>query len=204
MDPARSARVEAAVHAARTALGSTPEMPVLQCHLFDAGVHGVEAVMVTMRVMGVSLGEANQAFFSSPFRSAERELQDQFLDVLELAAETDERQQRLCEENQVPWSPPGGGSMVGVARDVGMGVWPVNGLRLPVEGSTCGWYLWAGEGEMDQSPDYFEPVHVEHLYDRCREVLAYLGLPPGWRFLTAPGYSDLWEDPGLLVHGRSS
>ena len=74
-----------------------------------------------------------------------------------------------------------------------------NGLRHPVEGTTCGWYLWAGEGELDQSPDYFQPVHVEHLRERCPEILPYLGLPPGWRFLIAPGYSDVWDDPGLLT-----
>jgi hypothetical protein len=199
MDSARAARVEELGSAAKAALGPSPEMSVLQRHLFDAGVHGVDAVIVTMQVMGVSLGEANRAFFGSPFRAAERDLQNWFVDVLELAAETDERQQRLCVEQRVPWTPPSGGSTVGVARDVGTGLWPVNGLRLAAEGDTCGWYLWAGHGEMDQSPDYFEPVHVEHLYERCREVLAYLGLPPGWRFLVAPGHSDVWEDSGLLT-----
>jgi hypothetical protein len=199
MDPARAARVERTVRATEAALGPSPEMSLLQRYLFEAGVHGVDAVMVTMQLMGVGLREANQAFFGSPFRAAERELQDSFIDALELAAATDEHQQRLCAEHQVPWTPPGGGSIVGIAREVGTGLWPVNGLRLAIEGSTCGWYLWAGEGEMDQDPDYFEPVHVEHLYDRCREVLAYLGLPPGWRFLVAPGYCDVWEDPGLLT-----
>jgi hypothetical protein len=199
MDPARRARVEEIGNAVVAALGPSPEMPVLQRHLFDTGVHGVDAVLVTMRVMGVSLGEANQAFFSSPFRAAERDLQNRFVDVLELAAETDERQQRLCAEHQVAWTPPRGGSVVGVARAVGTGLWPVHGLRLPVEQDACGWYLWAGDGEMDQSPDFFEPVHVEHLYERCPEVLAPLGLPPGWRFLIARGYCDVWADPGLLA-----
>ena len=197
MDPARAARIEVAAGAAREALGPAPEMTALQQHLFDSGVHGVDAVMVTRQVMGVTLGEANRAFFGSPFRAAERELQEYFLDVLEPTATTEEDQRQLCAENQVPWTPPRGASIVGTAREVGTGVWPINGLRLPVEGSACGWYLWTGEGEMDQSPDYFEPVHVEHLYDRCREVLPYLGLPPGWRFLIAPGHSDVWKDPAL-------
>lgn len=198
MDPVRAARVEAAADAARDALGPSPEMSALQRYLFDSGVHGVDAVMVTRQVMGVGLGEANRAFFNSPFRAAERDFQNWAMDVLALAAETDERQQRLCVERQVPWTPPRPDSKAGVAREVGSGLWPVNGLRIPVEGATSGWYLWAGEGEMDQSPDYFEPVHVVHMYERCQEVLPYLGLPPGWRFLIAPGYSDVWEDPTLL------
>jgi hypothetical protein len=199
MDPARAVRVEAAVRAAKAALGPSPEMAALQRHLFDSGVHGAEAVMATMEVTGVGLREANLAFFGSPFRAAGRDLQNCFVDALELAAQTDEHQQQLCAEHQVPWTPPGGGSIVGLARDVGTDLWPVNGLRLSIEGSTCGWYLWAGESEMDQDPDYFEPVHVEHLYERCREVLPYLGLPPGWRFLVVSGYCDVWEDPDLLT-----
>jgi hypothetical protein len=125
------------------------------------------------------------------------------MSVLELAAETDERQRQLCAERQLPWTPPTGGSVVEVGRDVGTGLWPVRGMRLPIEGSACGWRLWAGEGEMSRSPDYFELVKVEYLYDRCQEVLPYLGLPPGWRFVVAPGYFDVTDDPafsGVLIH----
>lgn len=151
MDLARRARVEEISGAAEAVLGPSPEMPVLQRYLFDTGVHGVEAVMVTMRVMGVRLSEANRAFFGSPFRPAERELQNSFLDVLELAAETDEHQQQLCAEHEVAWTPPRGGSVAGVARDVRRDLWPVNGLRLSIGECACGWYLWAGEGEIDPS-----------------------------------------------------
>lgn len=30
------------------------------------------------------------------------------------------------------------------------------------------------------------------------EIKKYLGLPPGWRFLIAPGYEDIWFDEALL------
>ena len=30
------------------------------------------------------------------------------------------------------------------------------------------------------------------------EVLPYLGLAPGWRFLLAPGHVDVWFDPATL------
>ncbi|HYS71853.1 MAG TPA: hypothetical protein VEM95_05475 [Thermoplasmata archaeon] len=42
------------------------------------------------------------------------------------------------------------------------------------------------------------PVHVEHLDDWRPEVLPFLGLPPGWRFLLAKDYADVWEDRSLL------
>lgn len=93
----------------------------------------------------------------------------------------------------------GRGFIVGVARDVGTGLWPVNGLRLPGVKGACGWYLCAGRGQMDQSPGYFEPVHVEHLYERCTDVLPYLRPPPRWRFFVAPGGAHLWQDPALPI-----
>ncbi|WP_459213513.1 immunity protein Imm33 domain-containing protein [Paraburkholderia caribensis] len=30
--------------------------------------------------------------------------------------------------------------------------------------------------------------------------MPYLGLPPGWRFLIAEGYEDVWEDAKLLTY----
>ena len=108
------------------------------------------------------------------------------------------RQRRVCADHNLLWTPPVRGSIVRVARDVGMSSWPMNGLRHPGEGNTCGWYLWAGEGELSRDADYFQPVHVEHLHERCPQVLPYLALPPGWRFLIAPGYCDAWDDPDLL------
>lgn len=40
------------------------------------------------------------------------------------------QQQRVCAEQRAVWTPPAGGSIVGVARDVGPDNWPLNGLRL--------------------------------------------------------------------------
>jgi hypothetical protein len=74
---------------------------------------------------------------------------------------------------------------------------PVNGLRRPPEGGTSGWYIWAGE-EFSYDPDFFVPLHVHHLDDWCPHVVKYLALPPGYRFLIADGYEDVWEDVTLL------
>jgi hypothetical protein len=72
---------------------------------------------------------------------------------------------------------------VGIALNVRDGLMPVNGLRHPPQADTVGWYIWAGE--LSSYPDFFKPLHVEHLPDWCPAVLRYLGLPPGWRFLIA-------------------
>jgi hypothetical protein len=86
---------------------------------------------------------------------------------------------------------------VGISRNVKGGARPVNGLRHPIEGDTTGWYIWGGE-EYSEDPDFFIPLHVEHIKDWCPMILKYLGLPPGWRFLVAENYEDVWEDKSLL------
>jgi hypothetical protein len=95
-------------------------------------------------------------------------------------------------------SPPLPAEKAGVALNVRDGVWPINGLRHPVAADTTGWYIWAGE-ELSEAPDFFAPVHIEHLATWCPIVVPYLALPPGWRFLLAPDYEDVWYDETLLA-----
>ena len=85
----------------------------------------------------------------------------------------------------------------GVAANVSSALIPLNGLRHPPESGTSGWFLWAGE-EFSTAADFFKPVHIEHLSDMRPEVLKYLALPPGWRFLIAGDYEDVWYDEKLL------
>lgn len=87
--------------------------------------------------------------------------------------------------------------MLGVARDVWTPRWPINGLRHPIDGEVSGWYLWAG-GELSRDPGFFEPHHAAHLIEKVPQTSPYLALPPGWRFLIAPGYEDVWYDEALL------
>jgi hypothetical protein len=85
---------------------------------------------------------------------------------------------------------------VGVSVNVKNGIWPINGLRHPLESDTTGWYIWAGEYSTDV--DFFVPLHVEHLEEWCPIVIKYLGLSPGWRFLLASNYEDVWQDSAVL------
>ena len=85
---------------------------------------------------------------------------------------------------------------VGIALNVRTGLEPINGLRHVPTGDTTGWYIWAGE-QLSADPDFFVPLHVEHLSEWCPRAVKYLGLPPGWRFLCAADYEDVWYDPDL-------
>lgn len=95
-------------------------------------------------------------------------------------------------------TPPLQGVKVGVSKNVrSPHVYPLNGLRHPAAAGTSGWFIWRGE-DLGTADDFFVPLHVEHLTTRCPEVVPYLALPAGWRFLLAPGYEDVWFDESLL------
>ena len=104
----------------------------------------------------------------------------------------------ICRKYGAEYQPIDADLKLGVADNFFSEVRPLNGLRHPPEQNTCGWYLWAGE-EMSEEDDFFKPMHVYHLNERCPYILKYLALPPGWRFLLAGHYEDVWFDAKLLV-----
>lgn len=108
-----------------------------------------------------------------------------------------EAQLAICNRFGVGPIPVRGDQKIGISRNVLDRIWPLNGLRHPPEGETTGWYIWAGE-DLSSDPDFFLPLHVSHLSEWCPEVLPYLALPPGCRFLIGPGYEDVWVDLSLL------
>lgn len=107
------------------------------------------------------------------------------------------KQKEVCARYQAAFVQAPDGLKVGVSRNVREGGRPLNGMRHPPEGETTGWYIWAGE-DIGTDPDFFVPLHVAHLEQWCPTILPFLGLPPGWRFLIAEGYEDVWEDRTLL------
>lgn len=90
------------------------------------------------------------------------------------------------------------GLKIGIGQDSQTGNYPINGLRHAPAGGTSGWFIWCGEGDPSEADDYFEPLHAGHLAERLPDVLPYLALAPGWRFLLAPGHEDVWFDASLL------
>jgi hypothetical protein len=74
---------------------------------------------------------------------------------------------------------------------------PLNGLRHPAGGGTTGWYIWCGEQASD-APDFYVPLHTLCLYELYPEIAKLFGLQPGYRFLLAPDYLDIWFDASLL------
>lgn len=106
------------------------------------------------------------------------------------------QQDAVCRRFNVNAVPYPSHSKVGIALNVRSELLPINGLRLKQEEGTTGWYIWAG-GEISQDPDFFQPLHAEHLQEWCPLVIPYLLLPIGWRFQIAPDYEDVWFDDVL-------
>jgi hypothetical protein len=88
-------------------------------------------------------------------------------------------------------------SKLGVAPSIKTELLPLNGLRHPPGNGANGWYLWSGR-DFPVENDAFFPLHVSHLGRWNSLALKYLGLPPGWRFLTDGVYEDVWYDETLL------
>jgi len=110
---------------------------------------------------------------------------------------TDVDQASICRKYHADFQPVDPQQKLGVSANFFSGSMPLNGLRLPSENNTCGWYLWAGE-ELSQADDFFQPMHVYHVTERYPQIVQYLGLPPGWRFLTDGVYEDVRFDEQLL------
>jgi hypothetical protein len=86
---------------------------------------------------------------------------------------------------------------LGIALDT-LSLQPVNGLRLPAQRGSSGWFIYGGVAPLDK-PDFYQPLCVAHLRKYCEIALPYLCLPAGWRFqIDDQGYEDVWFDAELL------
>jgi hypothetical protein len=106
-------------------------------------------------------------------------------------------QKSICEKYGAQYVPCDANLMVGISKSFDPQNFPINGLRHPLLKNTTGWYIWSGE-QFSLDPDFFIPIHAAHLNEQYGEIIKYLGLAPGWRFLFAPSQEDVWFDEQLL------
>lgn len=105
---------------------------------------------------------------------------------------------RSATNNSVVWTEsPNPLDKIGIALST-LSQSPLNGLRIaPAEGLS-GWFIWGGN-QFSEQDDFYQPLHASHLSQYCPEVLHYLALPPGSRFLLAKNHEDIWHDEKLLL-----
>ena len=114
-----------------------------------------------------------------------------------LQIEIAEMQRAFCKQQAAEYVAALGETKSGFAPST-KGLVTVNGLRHPTTDETTGWYIWCGE-VLSDAPDFFAPLHTYHLYEEFPEIARLLGLSPGFRFLLAGDYLDVWYDASLLI-----
>ncbi|SDA57987.1 MULTISPECIES: hypothetical protein [unclassified Janthinobacterium] len=100
-----------------------------------------------------------------------------------------EKQQRICDKYNLPSQPPE--AMVAVAIG-SLAQSPIYGTRIELpENGTISWFIHCGEHS--GALDFYQALHAAHLQDMLPQVLDYLALPSGARFiLDREGYEDVW------------
>ncbi|MDO4228899.1 MAG: hypothetical protein Q4C98_03730 [Capnocytophaga sp.] len=81
--------------------------------------------------------------------------------------------------------------MVAIALD-SIGKMPITGVRETLKnGQSVSWYIYCGDYSADT--DFYKPVHWVHLIEILPQVIPYLGLSKGFRFIIDDdGYEDVW------------
>ncbi|WP_374773960.1 hypothetical protein OG756_14030 [Streptomyces sp. NBC_01310] len=83
MDAERKARIADLAVTARPVWADSHDGGALQVFLKEIGCDGVDAVLVTMRVVGCDLGEAQRMFITAPCRAAELAFHNAVMEGLE-------------------------------------------------------------------------------------------------------------------------
>ena len=106
-------------------------------------------------------------------------------------AQIHENQRRICDKYGLPAQAPE--AMVALAIG-SLDQSPIYGTRIDLpENGTISWFIHCG-AHSDAS-DFYQPLHAAHLAELLPQVLAYLALPSGTKFiLDRAGYEDVWRE----------
>ena len=106
-------------------------------------------------------------------------------------AQIHENQRRICDKYGLPAQAPE--DMVALAIG-SLDQSPIYGTRIDLpENGTISWFIHCG-AHSDAS-DFYQPLHAAHLTELLPQVLAYLALPSGTKFiLDRAGYEDVWRE----------
>ena len=105
-----------------------------------------------------------------------------------------EPQKTTCEKYNSNWKPINKKLNIGISANSDLE--PIHGIRYSQEKGTTGWFIWFGEYSED--PSFFKPMCAEHLLQIAPNIIKYLGLEVGYRFLIdGKGYEDVWKDENI-------
>ncbi|RYC46990.1 immunity protein Imm33 domain-containing protein [Pectobacterium zantedeschiae] len=101
------------------------------------------------------------------------------------------RQKQTCDKYQLPLHPPE--EMVAIALDT-LQRSPIYGTRISLpENGTISWFIHCGEYSAESN--FYQALHTSHLEETLPEVVRYLFLPEGTKFIIdRAGYEDVWQE----------
>jgi len=101
----------------------------------------------------------------------------------------DESQQAVCAKYNLSGYPPE--DKVAIALGT-LHKSPIYGTRVELpENGTISWFIHCGE--YSSAIDFYQPLHTHHLTDTLPEIIKYLFLPAGAKFIIdREGYEDVW------------
>lgn len=104
-----------------------------------------------------------------------------------------ESQLKICAKYQSEFEQLKPNEMVAIALNT-LGQMPIVGQRIVLEkDEKVSWFIYCGE--YSDADDFYKPIHWYHLIEILPEVLPYLGLKQGFRFIIDnEGYEDVWKD----------
>jgi hypothetical protein len=98
----------------------------------------------------------------------------------------------ICQKYGSAFVEPSDQEIVGVALKT-LNEIPLHGVRIMPTENTTGWYVWGGTYSED--PNFYQPICLSHLRDRCPIIMKYLGLEPEFRFMIDhAGFEDVWRE----------
>jgi hypothetical protein len=102
-------------------------------------------------------------------------------------------QKLLCEEFGSTYIEVNGDDVVAVAVHT-LNQDPIVGIRRIAEtAENVSWYIYGGE--LPEGDDFFETMSIKKLQDIIPEVLPYLALDVGYRFMIdGDDYEDVWKE----------
>ncbi|WP_228714933.1 immunity protein Imm33 domain-containing protein [Acinetobacter pullicarnis] len=104
-----------------------------------------------------------------------------------------DEQKLLCEEFDSAYIEVKGDDLVAVALQ-SIKQEPIVGIRKkPIPGESVAWYIYGGE--LQTKDEDFEIMSIKELQDILPEVLPYLALDHGYRFMIdQDDYEDVWKE----------
>ncbi|PSR55817.1 hypothetical protein AHMF7605_21105 [Adhaeribacter arboris] len=105
-----------------------------------------------------------------------------------------DEQKEICKRYNSKWTPINNKLLIGVSDN--LTAEPIHGLRHPSDKGTTGWFIWTGD--YSEADDFFKPMCAEHLLQIRPQIIKYLGLDIGFRFLAdSNSFEDIWYDETL-------